>query len=58
MKNEKKTKQISVKLTPTVYQRIVFFAKKEFRSASQQVEKMLLEHPDMKDIKKKIIDNK
>lgn len=59
MKNEfKRTEQIGFRTSKTVLNRLVTLSKNGFRSLSQQIELMLLDHPDMKDIKEKILKNK
>lgn len=55
---EKKTKQISIKLTEDVYRRVKSLAKNGYRSLSQQVDKIILEHPDFKDIREEMLNKK
>ena len=51
----KRTEQIGFRTTKEVFQRLEQLAKDGYRSLSQQVEKIILEHPDFKDIRDKVL---
>ena len=52
---EKKTQQINVKMNDVIFNRIEELAEKGYRSKGQQITKIILEHPDFKDIRDKVL---
>ncbi len=57
MKNVKanRTETIGFRTTPKIADKLNEMAEKGHRTLSQQVEMMLLEHPDFKDIRDKVL---
>lgn len=54
-KKDYRTETIGFRTTKQVSNRLSVLAEKGYRSISQQVEKIILEHPDFKDIRDKVL---
>ena len=52
---EKKIKQIGVKMSEIIFTRVEELAQKGYRSRGRQIVKIILEHPDFKDIRDKVL---